>query len=245
MNGIIHPPEQKWETLLKGFKLISGSDWQTTASYDNFWPLHEKLYHLAGGIELNLPGIYKPSLTYILGAHAGRKRKGLRGRPYWHHISMVLLYSWVINLPLDWQLAAIHHDDIEDLPKHLRTNIERIEYDIEKMANGNTLAIVKLLTNEKVDKTFKHQSQLKHMAAYDKNTQKLKMGDRICNLFDMRYDKPTKGFTPERIQEECLKAQELAAVCGDNLSLDTLHILELVIRTLAKENNFDPYAISA
>lgn len=223
------------EKVLTGFKYISGSGWETRADYQHFWPLVNHLYKLAYGPKAELPDRLKIPLAFMFAGHTGRTRKGLRKRPYFHHILMVVYCTWMLNLPFNIQLAAISHDDLEDIPKNLGVKREWVEKQLSWIIGLAALETVANLSN--IDHPGgKHSGQLEKMAKIPLPDATLKLLDRIANLYDMRRDKP-KNFTPDRILQECRNALELADAMPTKAPPEVLAILNLSVNLLAKENN--------
>ncbi|RYG60727.1 MAG: hypothetical protein EON60_06035 [Alphaproteobacteria bacterium] len=226
-----------WDKVVEGFKYISGSGWENRADYQHFWPLVNHLYKLAYGEKAELPNDFKAALAFMFAGHAGRIRKGIRPRPYFHHILMVVYLAWLLRMPVYIILAAINHDDLEDIPDNLNVPQKWVEDQLLKHI-GIALTSVKDLTNEHHPKG-KHAGQLKKMANIPVWEATLKLIDRICNLWDMRRDKP-KDFTPERIRQECTNAQQLADAMPTPAPPEVLALLRISINLLLKENSLTP-----
>lgn len=227
-----------WGKVKEGFKYISGDGWETRADYKHFWRLVEKLYQLAYGEKAKLPNAYKAPLGFMFAGHAGRIRKGIRPRPYFHHILMVVYLAWLLRLPQDQVLACINHDDIEDIPKNLDVSREWVYRQLEWLLDTNPLCSVINLTN-KDHPDGKHAGQLEKMVCIPLEDAVVKLIDRICNLWDMRRDKP-KDFTPDRIRQECINAQQLADAMPTPAPPEVLALLRISINLLLKENSLTP-----
>jgi (p)ppGpp synthase/HD superfamily hydrolase len=225
-----------WGKAKEGFRLISGQEWETRAHYPHFWVLTKEAHRLATGDE-DIPTAYLPSLAWMLGAHAGRLRKGIRRRPYFHHILMVVYLAWLLRMPVAYVLAAIHHDDAEDLPEHLGMTSAEILGHIERLGGVGVLKICQDLTNTHTVSSEKHATQCAKMAINPLETGMLKLIDRICNLADMRYDRP-KDFDTPRLIKECRQAIELANAMPVTAPDYLLAMLAFSINRLAKENHF-------
>ncbi len=227
-----------WAKVVEGFKYISGSGWETRANYEHFWPLVRHLYKLAYGEKAELPNAYKASLGFMFAGHAGRIRKGIRPRPYFHHILMVVYLAWLLRMPQYLVAAAIHHDDIEDIPKNLNTSVEWVLRELHRLISQPSLETVVNLTN-KDHPDGKHAGQMEKMATIHLEEATLKLLDRICNVWDMRRDKP-KDFTPARIRQECINAQQLADAMPIPAPPEVLALLRISINLLLEENSLTP-----
>jgi hypothetical protein len=225
-----------WGKVKEGFRLISGQEWETRADYAHFWGLVREVHRLATGSD-EIPAAYLPSLAWMLGAHAGRMRKGIRRRPYFHHILMVVYLAWLLRMPPAYVLAAIHHDDPEDLPNHLGMLLEIVLAQIQHFGGDEVREISSGLTNTHSTKADKHASQVAKMQGYPLQTGILKLLDRICNLADMRYDRP-KDFDNPRLIKECQQAIQLANAMPKPAPDFVLALLAFSINRLAEENNF-------
>ncbi len=102
-----------------GFNYISGTGWEQRADYAHFWPLIDHLHMLAYGPEAEVSGLAKGSLSFMLGAHAGRTCCYDASRPYFHDVLQIVYVSWLLNLGADSELVGIHHGDLQYLPEHL------------------------------------------------------------------------------------------------------------------------------
>ncbi|RYG60678.1 MAG: hypothetical protein EON60_06325 [Alphaproteobacteria bacterium] len=227
-----------WGKVVEGFKYISGSGWENRANYEHFWSLVRHLYKLAYGEKAELPVEYKASLAFMFAGHAGRIRKGIRPRPYFHHILMVVYLAWLLRLPSYLIAAAIHHDDIEDIPKNLGVTDLWVIAELKWLISEPSLETVVNLTN-KQHPDGKHAGQMEKMATIHTEEATLKLIDRICNLWDMRRDKP-KDFTPDRIRQECTNAQQLADAMPTPAPPEVLALLRISINLLLKENSLTP-----
>ncbi|MCA3244209.1 MAG: hypothetical protein INF43_02755 [Alphaproteobacteria bacterium] len=229
-----------WQKVLQGYKEISGRDWQTTAGYRSFWTLCERLHNLAYGGNLPLPDVLKPSLAFMLGAHAGRVRKGLRERPYFHHILMVVYLTWLMRLPITVQLAAIHHDDVEDLPDHLQLSTEdviRILRSLLPPEHAETVIRMVLNLSNDPKATSKHEGQMLKMAKVNAETGTLKLLDRIANLYDLQEDKQKRKNWRD-IQRDCENSWELTTVMPVSADPSVLAMLAFAHHRLAVKNHF-------
>jgi hypothetical protein len=225
-----------WDKVVEGFKYISGSGWEARADYRHFWTLVEHLYALAHGPKAKLPATDKLAFATALSWHAGRVRKGIRTRPYFHHILMVVYLAWLVRLPADWVRAAIHHDDVEDVPKHLVVPVDVVMLALRNLyGSDDVLTLVEALTNTD-HPDGKHAGQLGKMAKVDRETGTLKLLDRVANLYDLRQDKP-KGKTPAGIALECERALELMAVMPEAPRDEVQALLVFAIRQLQTEHS--------
>lgn len=174
----------------------------------------------------------------MFAGHAGRRRKGIRARPYFHHVLMVVFLAWLADLPKDLQKAAVCHDDLEDVPKNLGVTADWVRATLQPLIGEAALSSVQNLTN--LDHAHgKHAGQIAKMAKITVFDGTLKLLDRIANLFDMRQDKP-KGFGPDRIRTECDNAFDLAQAMPQPAAEPILALLAFGVAMLAKENNIEP-----
>lgn len=235
MEKYLNSPAHKiwWKKAQVGFKFISGTYWENRANYEHFWPLCNELYKLAYGDKAELPDDLKLALAYMFASHAGRTRKGIRARPYFHHILMVVYLTWVLDLPLKVQIAAVHHDDVEDVPKHLGISRQQVENRI-LFSGRDVLNIVLDLTNDKTV-ADKHAAQVAKMAKIPLMSASLKLLDRTANMVDMRQDAP-KGFNAGRIEQEIVKAWELADAMPISAPDDVLAMLAFATYQLQQEH---------
>lgn len=224
-----------WNRVMAGFRHISGRDWEERADYPHFWALAQHLYQMAYGPKAVLPDELKGPLGFMYAGHAGRVRKGLRERPYFHHILMVVYMTWLLRMPLYIQRAAICHDDREDVPGNLGVSVAWVDAMLETLIGADALETVKNLTNAE-HPDGKHAGQLAKMADIPRGDATLKLLDRIANLYDLRRDRP-KGFGPKRLAEECRKAQELAQAMPLAAPEAVLALLAFSIDKLESENN--------
>lgn len=225
------------QKVMAGFKEISGSDWQDKANYEDLWTLVHKLYAMANGEKAVLPEVLVPPLAYMAGAHAGRTRKGIRKRPYFHHILMALYVVWLLRMTIDVQLAAIAHDDVEDLANHLGISQALVEATTLALIGQVAFGHVKNHLTNTEGAVNKHKAQMAKISVMSLVLAIFKIVDRICNLCDLRLDKP-KGYTPSRIKHECEMAFELAGnVKTGKLPDEVLALLSYVIKKLADEND--------
>ncbi len=237
MNALLDTPhhEALWDKVLEGFKYISGRDWEERANYQHFWTLVDHLYKLTHGTNAHLPDVFIGPLMLMFCGHTGRIRKGIRGRPYFHHPLMVLYLAWLLKLPLSHQLAAISHDDIEDVPKQLNVVESWIRQQLAFQQPPEVVAIVDNLTNKPEKGEEKHTYQKRKIATMPLLDAVLKLCDRICNMYDMRHDKP-KTFTPSRIEKECYMALELTEAMPVQAPEPVLALMAFAIDLLVKEN---------
>lgn len=253
MEKYLNSPAHKtlWAKAHEGFKLISGKGWEQRASYEHFWPLCEQLYKLAYGEKAELPNSFKASLGFMFTGHLGRKRKGIRERPYFHHILMVLYLSWLAELPYAQQYAAIHHDDVEDVPKNLgvpqkwviaQITSLMVQVDAFHEENGlivspnlqeTVIATVANLTNDDTAPN-KHAAQVAKMQTIEIAEVALKILDRIANMQDMRRDAPP-SFNHRRVAKEIDMAWELATSVQILLPDAVLGLLAFATRQLQEE----------
>lgn len=226
-----------WKRVLEGFKYISGRGWKDRADYPHIWALAQSLYAMAYGPHAQLPDTLKAQIGFMLMGHAGRTRKGIRNRPYFHHILMVAYLTWLLDMPEHIQKAALAHDDLEDIPKNLKVSELWVKTHLRRTIGIKALETVIHLTN-KPHPEGKHAGQLAKMAVLSPADGTLKLLDRIANLYDMRMDRPDT-FGPKRIQKECIKAVELVDAMPEAPRVEVQAFMAFVIAMLAKENDFD------
>lgn len=225
-----------WEKARNGFRYVSGDGWETRANYINYWTLADDLYRMAYGPKAVLPVALKGALIILAGGHIGEIRKGPRKRPYFHHPFMVLYLTWILYLPLSHQMAAISHDDLEDIPDNIGVPVELIELVLLHFSGEEAVNTVRNLTNDDVPREQKHAMQLKKMASIPLLDALLKLLDKIANLYDCRKDRP-KSFDRPRIRQECIEAEALADAMPIPAPDPVLALLAFSIDLLAREND--------
>jgi len=156
--------------------------------------------------------------------HAGQFRKGEGKIPYIHHpvevaaiLSEVGPRSRLTGAVADSDVlqAALLHDTIEDT--------EATSAEIETHFGSRVCSIVLEVTDDKsLEKQDRKAAQIAHAPHLSSDAQRLKLADKISNVYDVAFSKPF-DWPPERQLEYFAWAEKVVAgLRGCNAALEAL-----------------------
>ena len=132
---------------------------------------------------------YNEYIEYIKKKHEGQKRK--QGTPYYLHPAFVAKILEKKGYPIDYQIAGLFHDLIEDTD----TTYE----ELLKISNPEIVEAVRLVTKEK---GYKMEEYMERISKNDM-AKMVKLADRLHNIselnladekFKTKYIKETKDW---------------------------------------------------
>ena len=149
--------------------------------------------------------------------HTGQFRKGESMTPYIHHpVEVAAILSEVGEIAdSDVLQAALLHDTIED------TNTERAEIDTH--FGSRVCSIVLEVTDDtSLIRKDRKAAQIAHAPHLSSDAQRLKLADKISNVYDVAFSKPI-DWPPERQLEYFAWAEKVVAgFRGCNAALEAL-----------------------
>lgn len=154
--------------------------------------------------------------------HRNQRRKGVDGSPYINHPLDVACVIASVGGVTDAMtlVAALLHDTIEDTS----ASPEQLE---QHFGPGVRRLVAEVTDDNSLDKAERKRLQIEHTPALSNAAKQIKLGDKICNIRDVRENPPT-DWSPQRRREYLDWAGRVAAGCrGANGPLERLFDQEL------------------
>jgi guanosine-3',5'-bis(diphosphate) 3'-pyrophosphohydrolase len=147
--------------------------------------------------------------------HRDQRRKDRTASPYINHPVQVAEVLWRVGGVRDEValVAAILHDTVEDTA----TTPEELEREF----GAQVLGVVMEVTDDKrLPKDRRKQLQIEHAPHMSPQAKAVKLGDKICNLYDMIHSPPVL-WPHGRVQEYVLWTERVVAgLRGTNAALE-------------------------
>jgi guanosine-3',5'-bis(diphosphate) 3'-pyrophosphohydrolase len=155
------------------------------------------------------------AISFAADRHRFQTRKDNDGTPYINHpIKVALtLMSKGKEFDSDLLVAAVLHDTIEDT--------ETTAEEIETMFGTRVLNIVLEVTDDKLlPKEERKRLQISHAATKSLAAKKLKLADKICNVYDIIHSPPENWTVERRLAYLFWAEQVLEGLKGANEHLE-------------------------
>lgn len=162
------------------------------------------------------------ALSFAADKHRFQTRKDVAGTPYINHpINVALTLMEVGNEhEIDLLIAAVLHDTIEDT----ETSAE----EIETLFGQQVLKIVLEVTDDKaLSKEERKRLQVLNASKKSPATKKLKLADKICNVYDIIHHPPGNWDLDRKLNYLAWAAEVLKELKGANSKLEK-HLEDLI-----------------
>jgi guanosine-3',5'-bis(diphosphate) 3'-pyrophosphohydrolase len=155
------------------------------------------------------------AISFAADRHRFQTRKDNDATPYINHPIKVAFTLMNKGKEFDTNLlvAAVLHDTIEDT--------ETTAEEIEAMFGSSVLKIVLEVTDDKLlPKEERKRLQITHAATKSLAAKKLKLADKICNVYDIIHSPPEKWTVERRLAYLFWAEQVLEGLKGANEYLE-------------------------
>jgi guanosine-3',5'-bis(diphosphate) 3'-pyrophosphohydrolase len=172
-----------------------------------------KNYYLNMNNEQSL--VLMRAISFAADRHRFQTRKDNDGTPYINHpIKVALtLMNKGNEFDADLLIAAVLHDTIEDT--------ETTANEIEAMFGTNVMKIVLEVTDDKsLPKDERKRLQIVHASGKSIAAQKLKLADKICNVYDIIHSPPGNWTVERKLAYLSWAEQVLEGLSGANQHLE-------------------------
>ncbi|GHJ87150.1 hypothetical protein NliqN6_3552 [Naganishia liquefaciens] len=164
--------------------------------------------------------------TFAAEKHRNQRRKNTEASPYINHplaVANILSNYGVDHLPT--LMAAILHDTVEDTDTTLQ--------EIATLFGDDVASIVEECTDPpNTPVQIRKQLQVDTAPTKSREAQRVKLGDKLHNLYSIREDAPV-GWTPRRCQEYFIWARKVTSSCYQALPL-----IEIAFNDLYENKHF-------
>jgi GTP diphosphokinase / guanosine-3',5'-bis(diphosphate) 3'-diphosphatase len=164
------------------------------------------------------------ALDFASGRHRTQFRKGEEKTPYINHPIRVthLLANVGEENDTDLLIAAILHDVLEDTVSNPEEKAE-LAVQISQLFGEEVLSIVDEVTDDKsLDKAERKRLQIIQAPHKSEKAKKLKIADKIANVYDITFSPPKDWTLERRIIYLDWAEQVVAGLRGVNKKLEDL-----------------------
>jgi guanosine-3',5'-bis(diphosphate) 3'-pyrophosphohydrolase len=169
------------------------------------------------------------ALSFAAHKHRFQRRKDADATPYINHPIEVarILIEVGGQTDIDLLVAAVLHDCIEDT--------ETTPEEIASLFGTEVLSIVLEVTDDKrLPKEERKRLQVAHAARKSERARKLKLADKICNVYDIQHHPPAQWSEARKTQYLEWVSAVLQQLEGTNLPMEK-HLHTLLQRGLTPE----------
>jgi guanosine-3',5'-bis(diphosphate) 3'-pyrophosphohydrolase len=162
------------------------------------------------------------ALSFAADKHRFQRRKDTEETPYINHPIRVALTLAETGgeTNIDLLVAAVLHDTIEDT--------QTTASEIEKKFGAAVLSIVLEVTDDKnLTKEERKKLQVLHASHKSLLAKKLKLADKICNVYDILHHPPGSWSVERKLNYLTWAENVLAGLTGANPLLEE-HLAELI-----------------
>ena len=161
---------------------------------------------MSGGDTPSVP-LVLAALRFAAGKHRDQRRKGEEGSPYINHpIEVAHVLSAVGGVDdAEVLAAAVLHDTVEDT--------ETLPEEIERLFGARVRSMVEEVTDDSaLAKQERKARQVERAPGLSSGAKLVKLGDKICNAFDVTWHPPA-GWSVERRREYLEWTERVVAGC--------------------------------
>jgi guanosine-3',5'-bis(diphosphate) 3'-pyrophosphohydrolase len=166
-------------------------------------------------MNINESILFLKALAFAADKHRFQKRKDTKGTPYINHPIHVALTLAEVGEETneDLLVAALLHDTIEDT--------ETTKEEISKNFGDSVLELVLEVTDDKsLPKEDRKKLQVLHASKKSLLARKLKLADKICNVYDIIHNPPDSWSIERKLQYLDWAERVLTGLKGANRKLE-------------------------